>query len=300
MYDIIIVGAGIAGLTSAIYALQANKKVLILEKDNYGGQIIKSSSVNNYPGFLNISGYDLATNIYQQVKEFNGEIKYEEVKDITENKEVITNKAKYQAKAIIIATGLIPRNLEINGEKQFLGKGVSYCATCDGNFYKNKDVMVVGGGNTAIEEALYLSNLCHKVYLIHRRDEFRAAESSLEQLKTKENVEIICNSKVNKIYGNEFLEGVEIIDKENNIKDISISGLFIAIGKNPNNYSLAKVLELTDDGYISSSENCHTNIEGVFVAGDIRQKKLRQLVTAASDGAIAATEAIFYINKNKK
>lgn len=296
MYDIIIIGAGIAGLTSAIYSLNANKKVLILEKSSYGGQIINSSLVDNYPGVPKTNGFDLATAIYNQVLDLGGNIKYEEVIQITKDKKVITSKETYQAKAIIIATGLISRRLKIENEDKYVGKGISYCATCDGNFYKGKDVMVVGGGNTAIEEANYLSNICHKVYLVHRRDEFRSNSTLLETIRNKSNIKIIYNSKINGLNGDVLLESVDLIDKDNHIQNIPISGLFIAIGKDPNNERFQDFLELTTNGYIKADDDCKTNIDGIFAAGDVRNKKLRQLVTAASDGAIAATEAVKYIN----
>ena len=294
MYDIIIIGAGVAGLTSAIYSLNASKKILVLEKQNYGGQIINSSLVDNYPGLPNTNGFDLATSIYNQAIDLGCEIKYEEVTKITKDKEIITTKNKYKAKAIIIATGLISKKLEVENEDKLIGKGISYCATCDGNFYKDKDVMVVGGGNTAIEEVNYLSNICNKVYLVHRRDEFRSNSNLLEKIKNKSNVEIIYNSKVNKINGTNLLESVDLIDNSHNIKNIPVSGLFVAIGKTPNNERFKDLIELTGDGYIKSDNNCSTNIEGIFVAGDVKDKKVRQLVTATSDGAIAAIEAISY------
>ena len=296
MYDIIIIGAGIAGLTSAIYSLNANKKVLVLEKQSYGGQIINSSMVNNYPGLPKVNGFILATAIYNQALDLGCEIKYEEVEKITTEKEVFTNKNKYQAKAIIIATGVISNKLNIENEDKYIGKGISYCATCDGNFYKNKDVMVVGGGNTALEEALYLSDICNKVYLIHRRDEFRGQRSYLDKLKEKANVEIITNSQVKKIIGENMLKNVEIINNDSITRTISVSGLFVAVGRVPSNVIFKDIIELNDLGYIKSDSNCHTNIDGIFVAGDVKDKKLRQLVTAASDGAIAALEAINYIN----
>ena len=296
MYDIIIIGAGIAGLTSAIYSLNANKKVLVLEKQSYGGQIITSPKVNNYPGLPNINGFDLATAVYNQAIDLGCEIKYEQVEKITTEKEVFTTKDKYQAKAIIIATGLVSNKLNIENEDNYIGKGISYCATCDGNFYKNKDVMVVGGGNTALEETLYLSDICNKVYLVHRRDEFRGQRSSLDKLKEKENVEIITNSQINKLYGNDLLEEVEIINNNSELRSINISGLFIAVGKVPSNVIFKDIIELNENGYIKDNSNCHTNVEGIFVAGDVKEKNLRQLVTAASDGAIAAIEAIKYIN----
>ena len=183
MYDIIIIGSGIAGLTSAIYALNNKRKVLILESKTYGGQIINSNIINNYPGFLEISGFDLMTNIYNQVKNLGGVIKCEEVLEITKNKKVITKNETYEAKSIIISTGLAPRKLNLENEDKFIGKGISYCATCDGSFYKDKDVMVVGGGNTAIEDVIYLSNICKKVYLVYRRKELRKDVNLTEKVK---------------------------------------------------------------------------------------------------------------------
>lgn len=295
MYDTIIVGAGIAGLTSAIYLLRADKKVLLIEKKNYGGQIIDSMEVENYPGFSKISGFDLATNIYNQVKGLGGKIKYEEVISITPFKKVITNKGEYESRSIILATGAMPKRLNLDLEEQLIGKGISYCATCDGGFYKNQEVAVVGGGNTALEDALYLSNLCKKVYLIHRREEFRGEEKFTKLLKEKENVEIIYNSTIEKIHGENFLSSIDIISKEKKIRNLKVKGMFVAIGRIPCNENFKSLIELDPNGYIKSCD-CKTNIEGIFVAGDTREKELRQLTTAASDGAIAATCAIEYLN----
>ena len=217
MYDVIIIGAGPAGLTSALYLLRANKKVLLLEAKNYGGQIINANKIENYPGIESISGFDFANNLFNQVKKLGVEIKYETVLKINEDKKVITNKNEYQSKAIIIATGASNRKLNIPNENKYLSKGVSYCATCDGPFYKNKIVAVVGGGNTALEDALYLSNIAQKVYLIHRREEFRGESKYLEELKKKSNVEFILNSNIISIDGNEYLENITIKDQENNI-----------------------------------------------------------------------------------
>lgn len=298
MYDIIIIGSGIAGLTSAIYALNNKRKVLILESQTYGGQIINSNIINNYPGFLEISGFDLMTNIYNQVKNLGGVIKYEEVLEITKNKKVITKNETYEAKSIIISTGLAPRKLNLENEDKFIGKGISYCATCDGSFYKDKDVMVVGGGNTAIEDVIYLSNICKKVYLVYRRKELRKDVNLTEKVKELSNVEIIYNSNIEKLNGDESLNSVDIINKDTEkITNIIIDGLFVAIGKIPSGNIFKDLLNVTENGYIITDEDCHTNIEGIYAAGDIRKKRLRQLVTAASDGAIAAIEAIKYINK---
>ena len=298
MYDIIIIGSGIAGLTSAIYVLNNKRKVLILESKTYGGQIINSNIINNYPGFLEISGFDLMTNIYNQVKNLGGVIKYEEVLEITKNKKVITKNETYEAKSIIISTGLAPRKLNLENEDKFIGKGISYCATCDGSFYKDKDVMVVGGGNTAIEDVIYLSNICKKVYLVYRRKELRKDLNLTEKVKELSNVEIIYNSNIEKLNGDESLNSVDIINKDTEkITNIIINGLFVAIGKIPSGNIFKDLLNVTENGYIITDEDCHTNIDGIYAAGDIRKKRLRQLVTAASDGAIAAIEAIKYINK---
>ena len=297
MYDVIIIGAGPAGLTSALYLLRANKKVLLLEAKNYGGQIINANKIENYPGIESISGFDFANNLFNQVKKLGVEIKYETVLKINEDKKVITNKNEYQSKAIIIATGASNRKLNIPNENKYLSKGVSYCATCDGPFYKNKIVAVVGGGNTALEDALYLSNIAQKVYLIHRREKFRGESKYLEELKKKSNVEFILNSNIISIDGNEYLENITIKDQENNINKLNIDGLFIAIGQTPQNEIFNNIVSLDEKGYIITNNEVCTNIDGIFVAGDNRVKDLRQLTTAVSDGSIAATKAIININK---
>ena len=300
MYDIIIIGAGPAGLTAAIYASRANKKVLVLEAKNYGGQIINTNDIENYPGIEHISGFDYATNLYNQVKSLGVEVVFEKATNIklaNNIKIVETTDHSYETQTIIIATGADNRKLGIDNEDKFIGKGISYCATCDGNFYKAKDVAVVGGGNTAIEDAEYLSDIVNKVYLIHRRDEFRADNSTVSKLQKKNNVEFILNSTVTKLNGENFIESIEVTDKDNNKKTIDVNCLFIAVGKIPENENFKEIIDMDDKGYIISAENCHTNIDGIFVAGDNRVKQLRQLVTATSDGAVAATEAIKYLNK---
>ena len=290
-YDIIIVGAGPAGLTAAIYAARASKKVLVLEAKSYGGQIIEALDIENYPAAMHISGFDLATNMYNQALELNAEIKFEKVIEVTSDLKVTTNKDSYQAKAIILATGSDHRKLGIPNESELIGKGVSYCATCDGNFYRGKDVAVVGGGNSALEEALYLSNLCNQVYLIHRRDTFRGDQKSIDEINKKANIKPILNTNVVKINGTDHLESIEL----NNGDVLNISGLFIAVGLIPENENFAKLINLNEFGYIIASEDCTTNVPGIFVAGDCRTKDLRQLVTATSDGAVAAVKAINYI-----
>ena len=292
MYDIIIIGAGPAGMTAAIYAARANKKVLVLEALSYGGEILNTLKIENYPVEENISGFDFATKLYNQVIKLGVEVKLEKVLSINENKEVKTNENTYISKSIIIATGLNNRKLNLPLEEELIGKGISYCATCDGAFFKGKDVAVVGGGNTALEDALYLSDICNKVFLIHRRNEFRADPITIDKALNKDNIIVMYDSIITKINGSNYLESIEV-----NSELLKVDGLFIAIGKIPNLDYLNGLIETNEDGYIKSNELCHTNIDGIFVAGDIREKTLRQLVTATSDGAIAATEAIKYINK---
>ena len=299
MYDIIIVGAGPAGLTSAIFARRANKKVLVLEANIYGGQIINALNIENYPGLEHITGSQFVNNLYNQVINLKVELLYEKVVSIKvlENiKQVVTNHNTYDTKSVIIATGSNKRKLNLPGEKELLGKGVSYCATCDGAFYKNKDVAVVGGGNTALEDALYLSDIVNKVYLIHRRNNFSGSDILIKQIKEKKNIEILYESQIISINGIDKLESITVKDKNGILKEYLVSGLFIAIGLIPENNNMRDIIKIDDNGYIIAGEDCHTNIAGIFVAGDIREKKLRQLVTATSDGAVAATEAIKYIN----
>ena len=289
MYDCIIVGAGTAGLTAAIYLRRASKKVLVLEAKSYGGQIVNALKIENYPGEPNISGFEFAEKIYNQSLDLGTEILFEKVINIENNfdyKEVITSKNRYKCKAIILATGSDNRKLELENEDNLIGKGISYCATCDGNFYKDKIVAVIGGGKTAIEDALYLSDIASKVYLIHRRD--------LDKID-KENIETISNSNIVKIYGDNKLGSIDIKNKDGKITNIKIDGLFIAIGRIPENQNFAKLINLDEKGYIIANEECNTNVPGIFVAGDARTKKVRQLVTAAGDGAIAATEVLKYI-----
>lgn len=296
MYDIVIIGAGPSGLTAGIYGARAAKKVLILEKSAYGGQIINAQNIENFPTAAHISGIDFANKLYNQVKDFGVEIRFEKAQAINnydDYKEVVTDKEIIKTKSIIIATGCKNRTLDIDNEKKFVGRGISYCATCDGNFFRNKKVAVVGGGNTAVDDALFLSGICEKVYLIHRRDEFRANQKSVEVLEEKENVYFILNSVITKLVGEERLEGIEV----NNKDVISIDGLFVAVGMIPENEMFSSLIKTNETGYIIAGEDCHTNIPGIFVSGDARIKMLRQLVTAVSDGAVAAEEAVKYLNK---
>ncbi len=299
MYDIIIVGAGPAGMTAGIYAKRANKNVLILEGATYGGELMETNKIENYPGEVSISGVDLAYKFYEQVINLGIKVKFEKVIDISNNdeyKEVITSKEKYKTKTIILATGRDKRLLGLPKEKELTGRGISYCATCDGNFFKKKDVAIVGAGKTAIVDALYLCDIVNKVYLIYHRDAFREDVSELEK---KKNIEFILGSDVTKLIGDEQLEKIEITKNDGTKSELDVSCLFVAIGRVPENQNFAKVIELDKDGYFMADENCHTNVPGIFACGDARVKVLRQIVTATSDGAIAATEAIKYMNQKK-
>ena len=301
MYDVIVIGAGTAGMTAGIYARRAGKTVLIIEEKNYGGQIINTPEVENYPGISKVSGFTFANNLYNQTRELGAEFKFEEVIKIQNNsgyKVVVTNKTKYQGKTVIIATGAKNRPLGVNNEDKLTGAGVSYCATCDGAFFRGKDVADVGGGNTALEDALFLSDYCNLVYVVHRRNEFRGEKGLTDILKEKGNVKFVFDSVVKSIKGEQSVEGLEILNvKKNTLSEIKVQGAFIAIGQMPDNEKFSDMVELDGKGYIKADETCTTNTEGVFVAGDCRTKQVRQLTTAASDGAVAALAACSYINK---
>ena len=298
MIDLIILGAGTAGLSAAIYGIRAGLSVLVVEKAFHGGQIVNTPDVENYPGIPKISGYEFVENLYRQVTELGVKIVYEQVKGLDLRpavKTVSTSKHEYQARTVIIANGAEHRHLGCPGEEQFAGKGVSYCATCDGAFYQGQDVCVVGGGNTALEDALYLANTANKVYLVHRSREFRANRLTVEAVKARRNIEIIYDSTVEEITGRDFVEAVEIQNRSRfNRQKLAVSGVFVAIGLEPKNQQFSSMLRLDGAGYIVAGEDCKTNISGVYVAGDTRTKKVRQLVTAAADGAVAATEAAQY------
>ena len=291
MYDCIIIGAGPSGLTSALYLRRANKKVLLLESKNYGGQIINASKIENFPSIKTISGFEFATNLYNQVIDLGAEIKYETVIKVEEDKTVITNKNSYKTKTVIIATGAQNKKLNIENESKYIGKGLSYCATCDGNFFKNKIVAVNGGGNTALEDALYLSDIASKVYLIHRREEFKADEKYLEEASSKDNIEIITNATIQSLNGENTLESITI-NENNIIKNIELNGLFVAIGQEPKNEIFTNVVDLNEKGYIITNNDVYTKTRGIFASGDTREKELRQITTAIGDGSIAATVAL--------
>ena len=299
-FDIIVVGAGPAGLTAAIYARRASKSVLVLEAKAWGGQIINTPDIENYPVIAHISGVDFANDLYRQATALGAEVRLEKVVSVQTQgdcKLVRTTKDEYRAGAVILATGSENRKLGVEREQALTGRGVSYCATCDGNFFRKRDVAVVGGGNTALEDALYLAEIVNKVYLIHRRDSFRGEESTVARLREKENVEFVYNANVTALLGEKRLTGVEVTDKLTGAKrTLAIDGLFVAVGRIPENESFRALIDVDEAGYAVAGENCHTRVPGVFVAGDNRTKEVRQLVTAAADGAVAATEAVKYLN----
>ncbi len=300
MYDIIIIGGGPAGLTAAIYALRAEKSVLVLEKMGLGGQIALTDRVENFPGIAEISGFDFAEALSGQVKSLGGEIKYENVVGIRPGKEkiVVTQKNEYTAKSVIIATGVKNRLLGAEGEEKLIGRGVSFCAVCDGAFYRGKIVAVIGGGNTALQDAEHLSRVAKKVYLIHRRSEFRAEERLVRKLKTLENVEFLLETTVEKFCGEERLSGLDLISVVDGSKHhIDLDGAFVAVGKVPQNDGFKGLVLLNDGGYVVAGEDCLTSVEGVFAAGDCRIKEVRQLTTAVGDGSIAALAASKYIDE---
>ncbi|MBR2589992.1 MAG: FAD-dependent oxidoreductase [Clostridia bacterium] len=298
MYDIIIIGAGPAGLSAAIYALRASKTVLVLEANTYGGQIVNTPDIENYPVEEHISGFEFATKLYTQAANLGAELKFERALSVEGEavKTVRTAKNSYEAKAVIIASGAENRKLGVAREEEMVGKGISYCATCDGAFYRNKKVAVVGGGDTAFEDAAYLADIADTVYLIHRRDTFRAAHTTVEKLQSRENVQFVLNSTVEELLTDKKLVGIKVRDKAGNESEIAVDCLFVAVGRIPENKDFKNVLSLDSEGYAVAGEDCITDSQGVFVAGDNRVKDVRQLVTATADGAVAATNAVKYLN----
>ncbi len=301
MYDIIIIGAGPAGLAAAVYGQRAEKKTLLIDEKGYGGQIINTPEIENYPAIQKISGFDFANNLYQQATELGAELTFEkaigiEIKD--DLKIVKTEGGAYEAKSVIIATGAKNRPLGLDREEELTGRGVAYCATCDGAFYRGKTVAVIGGGNTALEDAEVLSGLADKVYLIHRRDAFRGEEANVKRIQKKENVEILLNKIPTALLGEDKISGLEIQDKLTEEKTtLILDGVFVAIGQMPDNEAFAEQISLDVKGYVSAGEDCLTKSDGIFVAGDCRTKKVRQLATAVADGAVAALAAIEYMNQ---
>ena len=301
MYDIVIVGAGPAGLTAAIYGRRAAKTVLVLDAKAWGGQIINTPDIENYPVVAHISGFDFANDLYNQATALGAEVRLErvtQVRDLGDRKLVTTNQGEYEAKALIIATGSENRKLGVEGETGLIGRGVSYCATCDGNFFRKRDVAVVGGGNTALEDALYLADLANKVYLIHRRDQFRGEETTVARLKERDNVEFVYNSTVTRLVAEKRLTAIEVTNKlDGSVRTLEVKGLFVAVGRIPENGIFAELLDLDPAGYAASGEDCRTRTEGLFVAGDCRAKGVHQLTTAVADGAVAALAACAYLDR---
>ena len=302
MFDIIIIGAGTAGLSAAIYGLRAGKEVLVLEEASYGGQIINTPEVENYPGIKNISGFDFATGLFEQAKALGAQVKYEKVvafENLPDKKVVRTAKGEYESRAVILATGAKPRPLGLPNEKKLIGSGISYCANCDGMFYRGKVVAVNGGGNTAVEDAAFLSAIAKKVYIVHRRDAFRADQANVAILRSKDNVEFVLNSTISELV-EEFggLKAIRVVDKiSKETREIPVDGLFVAVGNVPENQVFAQAVELDSAGYIKAGEDCRTSAEGIFAAGDTRTKTVRQLATAAGDGAVAGTLAAEYAGR---
>ena len=301
MHDIIIVGAGTAGLSAAIYGLRAGKSVLVLEQASYGGQIINTPEIENYPAIQKISGFEFATNLYNQAKNLGAEFAFEKVEGIEDKgqfKEVKTKDKSNEGKTVILATGAKNRSLGVEKEEELVGKGISYCATCDGMFYRGKVVAVNGGGNTAVEDATFLSDYVQKVYVIHRRDEFRADKAEVDRLTSKPNVELVLNSTVKRLESDASgLTSIVVENKNGEERTLKVDGLFVAIGQAPDNQAFSELVELDGKGYISAGESTLTKTPGIFTAGDCRTKAIRQLATAASDGAVAGLAAVSYINE---
>lgn len=299
MYDIIVIGGGPAGLTAAIYARRANKSVLVIEKGSFGGQITFSPKVENIPGFSEVTGNEFAEKLVEQALGLDAEVECAEVLEIKQGdvKTVVTDSGEFEAKTVIVATGAKHRMLGLPREEEFVGEGISFCAVCDGAFYAGHDVAVIGGGNSALQEAILLSDLANKVYVVQNLDFLTGEQKLQEKLAAKENVEIILGHTVKGIIGDTTLTGITIADSSNNEKQLDIDGMFVAIGLIPQNEVFEGVINLDERGYVTSDENCLTNADGIFVAGDCRSKKIRQVATAAADGAVAALAACDYLDK---
>jgi len=299
MKDIIIIGGGPAGLVAALYAGRAQLDALMIEKQFQGGQMVTTNEVENYPGFVDITGSDLANIMYEHAKKFGGTMEYKEVLDIQidgDIKKVITDNETYEAKVVILSMGAKPKKLGLDREDVLGGRGISYCATCDGGFFRNKIVAVVGGGDTAVEDALHLSRIAEKVYLISRGESLSANKVAQEKLFNTNNVEIIWNSAVTELHGEETLTEIQVKNtKDNKISELKMNGLFVAIGSTPSTELVKNLVDLNKQGYIIADESCKTSVDGIFAIGDIRTKSVRQVLTAAADGAVSIYEAERYL-----
>lgn len=305
MYDLIIIGSGPAGLSSAVYGKRAGLDLLVIEeKPMGGGQVLNTYEVDNYLGMPNINGFDMGMKFKEHADAAGAEYKTASVTAIRDEGAVkiveTADGTSYEAKALILATGAEHAALGVSGEEEYKGKGVSYCATCDGAFFRGKDVAVVGGGDVAVEDAIYLARLCRKVYLIHRRDSLRAAKGLQDKLMACENVEILWSRTVQDIYGSNLVEGVKLSHvTEKTQEDLSVEGVFIAVGMHPNTEAFHNVVPCDEQGYIIAGEDCVTRTGGIFAAGDLRTKQVRQIVTAVADGACAVTSVERYLTAQK-
>ncbi|MBE6965367.1 MAG: FAD-dependent oxidoreductase [Ruminococcaceae bacterium] len=299
MYDIIIIGGGPAGLTAALYARRANKNVLVIEKGSFGGQITYSPKVENIPGFLSVTGNEFAEKLVEQVLEQGADVEAAEVLEVRDGdvKTVVTDSGEFEGKTVIIATGARHRLLGLPNEESYVGEGISFCAVCDGAFYEDKTVAVIGGGNSALQEALLLSDLAKKVYVVQNLDFLTGEEKLSEQLYERENVEIILGTVVKALHGEGELTGITVANEKSGEETLlSVDGMFVAIGLVPQNEIFSGILSLDGRGYAVAGEDCITSARGIFAAGDCRVKKIRQVATAAADGAIAALAACDYID----
>ena len=300
MVDIIVIGGGPAGLTAAVYARRAGKSVLVLEKDALGGQITWSPKVENYPAVPAVSGMDLGNRMAEQAMDMGAEVEIDEVlriEDFGSHKRVYGSfGTEYDARAVILAAGAKPRKLGLKREDELVGSGVGYCAVCDGAFFKGQAVAVNGGGNSALQDAVLLSDLCSRVYLVHRRGSFRGEEALVDLLRGKENVEFVLNAVITELKGDSELSGITV-EQDGMQREIPVSGLFVAIGHEPDLAAFADFLDRDAQGYAVSDEGCLTKTEGFFVAGDCRRKKIRQVTTAAADGAVAALAACAWLDR---
>lgn len=301
VYDVIIIGSGPAGLAAAIYGKRARLRTLVIEKQPMsGGQILNTYEVDNYPGLPGIGGFELGQKFREHAEKMETEFVTAEVTGIAEEEEikrVLTDKGEYETKTIILATGANHRKLGVPGEEELCGMGVSYCATCDGAFFRGRTVAVVGGGDVALEDALFLERACKKVYLIHRRNEFRGAKVLQEQVAQAENIEVIWDTVVEEIKGDGQVQALALFDKKKEEKsELPVDGVFIAVGIEPNTAQIEDAVELDEGGYIIAGENTKTSVQGIFAAGDVRTKPLRQVVTAAADGANAITAVENYLH----